>query len=479
MPVTDLHRNYPARQTQWGRCRDAFEGADAVKAAGETYLPRLGGQKQHDYEAYVKRATWYGATARTILGLTGSVMRKPPTFEGPDAVQAQMDNVTGTNESLAAFTARVVQEVLTVGRVGVLLDLPQMVAGEVPRPYWVRYTPEQITNWRCQILNGVKVLTLVVLREEVEAGGDQFTSALTRQYRVLQLTGGVYQVFVYRQVGESSEFTLVEELIPRVRGEALPYIPFVFINPLNLDVEPDKPPLLDMIDLNYSHYMTSADLEHGRHFTALPTPYVTGIAKDTALRIGSSTAWAIPAADAKVGMLEFTGQGLQALEKAADSKERQMAVLGARMLEEQKAQVEATETHAIRRSGESSMLASIAETISIGLTMLVQWHAQWVGVSAPESELKVGLNKDFFGLPLSPTEIAELVRTWQAGGISYETLYYNLQQGEITRPGITADDEKTQIELETPDIDLEGGDDDEGNDQSSAQGDEGSAGQSV
>jgi len=125
------------------------------------------------------------------------------------------------------------------------------------------------------------------------------------------------------------------------------------------------------------------------------------------------------------------------------------------------------------------MLASIAETISIGLTMLVQWHAQWVGVSAPESELKVGLNKDFFGLPLSPTEIAELVRTWQAGGISYETLYYNLQQGEITRPGITADDEKTQIELETPDIDLEGGDDDEGNDQSSAQGDEGSAGQSV
>jgi len=42
-------------------------------------------------------------------------------------------------------------------------------------------------------------------------------------------------------------------------------------------------------------------------------------------------------ADAKVGYLEFSGQGLGALEKALDHKEKLMAILGSRLLEGQPA----------------------------------------------------------------------------------------------------------------------------------------------
>lgn len=459
MPVTDVHRLYSARLAQWVRCRDAYEGTDAVKGKGTTYLPRLTAQKPQEYDAYLKRALWYGATARTVHGLAGSVMRKPPEREVAEGVEVHLQDVTRTNVSLEAFCAGLVQEVVHVGRAGVLLDMPTTPAGADVRPHWVRYDAEQIRNWRTEVINGVRTLTLVVLAEEAEVlSEDGFRLECRTQYRVLRLEGGIYTVTIYRQAEKERGAYLPDQtIVPKVRGLTLAYIPFVFFNPLNLDCDPDRPPLLDLVDVNFSHYLTSADLEHGRHYTALPTPWVTGMSKDSVLKIGSATAWCIPVAEAKVGMLEFTGQGLQALEKAMESKERQMAVLGARMLEEQKLAAETAEALSIRRSGESSVLASIAATISIGLTQVVRWHHQWVGARDRAATAKIELNKDFFGVPLSAGEIAELVRTWQAGAISYETLYYNLKQGELTRPGVDHETERAQIDNEAPTLDLSEG----------------------
>lgn len=454
MPVTDLHVQYSNRASQWERCRDSFEGTDAIKSRTTMYLPRLGGQRTEEYEAYLLRAMWYGATGRTVLGLTGSVMRKPPKVEAPEALLTHFDDITLTAMDLPTFAGLLVQEVLTLGRLGILLDMPKGVTGETPRPVWVKYDAEQITNWRWEDINGRRQLTLVVLREEYENSSvDIFQRTCIYRYRVLLIVGGVYMVRLYENIGENQAWYITEELTPQVRGATLDYIPFTFINAMNLNAEVYKPPLLDLADVNLSHFRSSADLEHGRHFTALPTPYITGAPKETSLKIGSSVAWAIPSHEARVGMLEFTGAGLGALEKALESKERMMAVLGARMLEEQKRAVEAAETHTIRQSGESSLLASIANMVSAGMTLVARWHANWLGTK--EGNLTtVQLNTDFYGTPLSSADLASLLQAFQGGAISYETLYYNLERGELTRPGILAEIERAQIENEAPMLDL-------------------------
>jgi hypothetical protein len=43
-----------------------------------------------------------------------------------------------------------------------------------------------------------------------------------------------------------------------------------------------------------------------------------------------------------------------------------------------------------------------------------------------------------------------LVGAWQSGAISYETMYYNMERGEVTRPGIEADDEREMIAAQEP-----------------------------
>jgi hypothetical protein len=44
MSVNSTHLDYDAALPSWLRARDVFAGEDAIKAAGERYLPRLDGQ---------------------------------------------------------------------------------------------------------------------------------------------------------------------------------------------------------------------------------------------------------------------------------------------------------------------------------------------------------------------------------------------------------------------------------------------------
>ena len=75
--IEQTHKQYDKRLPQWMRCRDAFGGTDEVKAAGEKYLPKLMDQTPAEYKAYKARALFYDATARTVEGLSGAILRKP------------------------------------------------------------------------------------------------------------------------------------------------------------------------------------------------------------------------------------------------------------------------------------------------------------------------------------------------------------------------------------------------------------------
>lgn len=417
-----------------------------MKLAGETYLSRLGGQNDAEYQAYKRRAMWYGATERTVTGLTGAMTRKDPAFTVPDAMLSHLDDMTMGGVPAHIFVKGIITELLITGCAGVLVDMASSLA---MRPYWVAYTCEQILNWRTAYVNGAQVLTMVVLSEgyDIPHADDVFTVSHGTRYRVLAIEDGQYVVRIYTPNAELKEQFDVEEFIPVYRGEPMREIPFCFFGTNNLSPVPDKPPLLDLVDVNYSHYMSSADLEHGRHFTALPTPWIAGFPKDTRLSIGSSIAWCATDANAKAGMLEFTGQGLGAIEKALESKEHLMAVLGARLLEQQKSGVEATDTIMLRSAGERSVLQSMALIVGLGLTRVLRWHAVWMGIQETHT-IHVVLNSDFIARPMTSMELTALVAAWQAEAISYETLYWSLQRGELARPGITADNERTLIEVQ-------------------------------
>lgn len=51
MPVNNTHPEYDQALPDWLRARDVMAGEDAVKSAGEKYLPRLDSQSDEEFLA--------------------------------------------------------------------------------------------------------------------------------------------------------------------------------------------------------------------------------------------------------------------------------------------------------------------------------------------------------------------------------------------------------------------------------------------
>src|SRR5437016_6231114 len=83
MPVNATHPDYDANAAAWSRARDVVVGEEAVKAAGERYLPRLDSQTVDEYAAYKQQASFFNATSRTAGAYLGLIFRRPPFVKLP------------------------------------------------------------------------------------------------------------------------------------------------------------------------------------------------------------------------------------------------------------------------------------------------------------------------------------------------------------------------------------------------------------
>ena len=466
MPIDTLHPAYDGAAARWKRCRDAVAGQDAVHAAGAAYLPALSEQKPAEYTAYVKRAGWYGATGRTHQGLLGMVFRKSPDADMPAALLAMTADIDLAGTTLEGLAREVTAQVLEVGRVALLVEYPAMTAegltlaqaqAQSVRCYVSTYCAEHIRQWRETRIGNVTKLSLVVLHEMADNPdpADPYAMPKVEQLRALLLLpmadgrmGYVQRLF--RQDSRRQWVQFGPDIVPLRAGAPLDTIPFVMFAPDSLAADISKPPLLDLADVNFSHYRSTADLEHGAHFAGLPTAVVSGYTKETdteRLCIGSATAWVFPDPQATASYLEFTGQGLGALEKRCEVKEAHMAALGARMLAPEKTGVEAADTLAQRHSGEACVLAGIAMVVGRGIERVLGIMAEWEGIAG---EISYSLNTDYMPQGISAQDLTALVAAWQSGAMSWETLFSNLKRGEIVDADTEEQDEKDRIDAAGP-----------------------------
>ncbi len=432
MGIDSTHPLYDDSKEKWTRVRDSYLGSDAIKSKGEIYLPKLSSQEKGEYDAYVMRSMYVNAIKNTVQGLVGAVMRINPVINAPDRIMELAQDITGTGVSLNDFISNMLSEQLLMGRQGVMIDRT------TERSYLSGYTTEQMTNW----MEDVIVLKETYLQQDLN---DNYSQSYEVQFRELLIDeNGAFLVRLWK---DNEGWSISQEIYPTKVGQALDMIPFVAISGNELNMNPTQPPLMSLVDTNLSMYRTSADLEHGRHFTALPTPYVTGIDGDSELRIGSGSAWILPDSSSKAGYLEFTGQGLQALEKAVEEKRSIMAGLGASLLQTQKNGVESAESLRLRQNSEASVLVGAVLSVQEGITKALSIMAEWEGVSG---DIEVELNTDFVDTKILPEELTALMGAWQSGAISHETFLHNMKKGEILPVEVTVEDEKDRIDLQNP-----------------------------
>jgi hypothetical protein len=441
--ITDLHPEYVQRLPQWIRCRDAFDGGDAIKAGGERYLPRLPGQTDEQYNNYKMRAIWYDACRATLDLYTGMVFAKPVQYTGIDSSSPLVVDADMAGKPFSEILESALDDVIRYNRYGILVDFAGVLPPGIPqalaessgaRPYCVEYSCFDIYNWHLSRIGGRMMLDRVVLAE----GEDRI--------RELTLDENGYHVTVWNksptEQAPDRQWIAEPPVTPIMANKPLPFIPFFFFDSEYGNAKCQVPPLLGLVDINLSHYRTMADLEHGRFFCGLPTPIFAGFnfQEGEKISLGSMSGIAGPA-DAKAYYLEFSGAGLAALEKAAAQKEAWMSHIGGGLLNPEPIGAEAAETVKIRRSGANATLASIASAVSMVGSKVLSLMSRWAG----GDECSVQLNTEYLPTNVSPQEIDSMLRAVQSGDIRRIDFLRRLQVGGII--AMDADPELIDKEL--------------------------------
>jgi hypothetical protein len=471
MSVSTTHRDYDKFAPKWKRCRDCVSGQDAIHAAAEAYLPRLkdedatgdvgyrgymiGGDS--NYQARLKRSDFFNGTWRTIAGLGGMAFRKSPTVQVPAGIAGYLDDINMAGVSMDGLAMDALDEVLSVGRLGVLVDHPPKPDNVTPltvdvaarqglRPMLQTYPAESIINWKFGRVANSWVLTMVVLQECVAVPEDEFKDKYEDRFRVLDLDpSGEYRQRLFKRENDK-DVQIGGDIYPLMNGRALDYIPFAILGADGRGDQIDEPPLLDLVDSNIALYQINADYRHGLHFTGLPTPVISGYTpanESEKIYIGSTSAWIFPDPNAKAAFLEFTGQGLGELQKAIDNKKLEMAMLGARMIADETAKARETlGATQIKRQGENGVLSRIAQAVSEGLEWALGVFAEWAGHSG---EVVYQINRDFQPTLIDAPTLTALVASLQAGALSMEEFFDLCQRGDMIRAEVTFEQHQEQI----------------------------------
>lgn len=354
--------------------RDVSIGEIAVKSRGQIYLMPLEDQSDSAFQRYLERAVFVNYVYRTVSGLTGTLFSKCPEIE---SVPEDYDLTSSTKDGISflAMARTVAQEIVSVGRVGVLVD----ASPDGGPSYCSIYLWEDILNQATTRINGRDVVSYVVLRE-TQRNKSKTTgeTQLVENLRELVLENGVYKQRIYEGTDLGGVYT---EITPLANGQALDRIPFTFLT--HLDITPNiyKPPVLDIALINVRHYNTYALLNSGRLYSAYPTYVVfTDEGQDGyKFKIGPGSVWQLGTND-KCDILDYKGDGLAGFERDLSLMEQQMSALGAKMAGSLRGTAaESAESAQLREKNEYNLLSSVAAALSEGLTRVLQWMLYFDG----------------------------------------------------------------------------------------------------
>lgn len=446
MPVSSKHPQLEKYKDIYEFLENFYDGEQEVKANAKKYVPMLSGQSAKKFQDYVNRGMFYNAFAKTIDALIGSAFNVAPAIRLPKQLEYLRDDATGQGTSLTELAMALCVEALKTGRVGLLVDRP----AEGGNPYLVVYDCDDIINWR----DG----HFIILEDNqlVPKEDDPYEFEEVEGFRELTVIDGEYVVRIWRnntnpKTKSKSPYEVTETYTPEKFGKPIEDIPFVFIGPNGLDSDIGRPPLLDLANVQKTTFQVLCDYANALHVSCVPTPYITGLQNDEnfELKLGSDQCILAPEG-AKIGFLEFAGQGINPVKEYIEKLETTMAALGARVIESRfnKTVIETATGSRLREQLSVSTLGSIVATVEAALNKCVKMAADWEGVDS--SGVEITLNKELVSTSMDANTINALLQAVQAGLISQETFYAKLSDAGLTEPGVSVEEEVKRIEKAMP-----------------------------
>jgi hypothetical protein len=445
---------------------DIRGGKKTIHLNKSLYFSKLDTQNDDQFNKMVEMAPVYVLYPKVVDGFVGTIFAKEPTITGIEFNDKQKElnkNVDLLGNDTTKFSESIVSEVIENGFCASMNDY----SDNLSRPFLRLIKPSQFISFRTNSDDGYPKISQFIFKEEIETPDplDEFQSMIANQYTVLDFSSNPdnenlnnYRVRIFQGVpaktqmnpSKSEKMYLKSTSFPKMDGKFFDRMPLTIHGIESNNYTIKKSLLQDISDMNISVMQRVVDQVYMLHWTALPTPYIIGSdEKDSPDTIGPSKVWYIENPDAKVGMLEFTGNSARAHQDYIDNLLYIMAATGAQILKKEGVSRETATSVLVRTASQTSLVSTMVKNVSGQIQSALEVHWKWSGVTiAKDYEYK--LNDDFIKVDMEPNAQIALVKSWLDGAISHETVFHKMKEGEIVPPGRTFEEEKALISKDKP-----------------------------
>lgn len=364
------------------------------------YVPKkaIHMQDPNYWQFYLKMASPYNITNKTLNTLLGMIF-------GGGVIYDYTKPVTDSGLSIRDLSEVLAKEILSVGYVGVLLDIENKI---------VIYNAENILSAKRDNKGN---FARVVLQETYDLAPDNDYDLPASRQRFLRLKNGKY----YIQVSNEPEVEV------RLKGKSLDFIPFIILSYKNINETP-RPPLLDLANLNIDHYILDLMFKNGLNVVSMPTPIISAnnnIFNDEPLKLGYANVLTLPAGST-AQFLELNGNSLVILQNSIKDLEQKMLIMGTRILEQNKNVGESAEAIRLNQIGEIGVLNGTIDSLQDGINSVLKWFSIFY-----EDTGSVSINKNFLQQSITAQMIDTFVKLLEKEVVTKEELRNELVKSNL------------------------------------------------
>jgi hypothetical protein len=457
---------YEAMQPMWRKVETLLAGTDAMRAAGEEYLPRHEEEGQHAYQERLSRATLLNMTQLTLDSWVGRPFGDPVKVgeDVPEQIKDLLDNVDMQGNDITVFCRTWFRDGLAKAFSHVLVDFPRARPREdgLPRtleddrrdnlrPYLVHIKPENLIFASAEVINGVEVVTHVRIREEHvqrEGWGEKVV------VRIRVIDPGLVSIYEERIDPKTKKpvYVLVDQY-----PYSLDFVPIVTFYADRQSFMIGKPPLNDLADLNIAHWQSSSDQTAVLTVARFPILAVSGTVGGDKLTVGPNQWLNTPDVAGRFYYVEHTGRAIAAGRQDLLDKEETMAEYGAVFLKRRPGGASAT-ARALDSAETTSPLQDMAIRFQSSLQQALVFIGAWMGVTADQVGTMT-ISTDFGITDQDGKQLDSLKEARKNRDIS-RARYLK----ELHRFGVLSDDfnfEQNEEELEEESVEMPSGETDE------------------
>jgi len=455
----------------WDKVDAIVEGYEAVKALGQTMLPKFPDEKDADYAFRLASSKFTNIYRDVLEGLATKPFEEEVTLIGgniPENVMTFVEDVDGTGNNLTMFSALTFFNGINFAIDWIFVDYPTVdvlkpltVAEAKARnlkPFWSHVLAKNVLEVRTTVIGSKEVISYIRVLEPAYNGGPE---------RIREFSRSLSNEVTWKLYERNINAVKIEDAFFEIDGGTLsiPVIPFVPFATGRRDGRSFKffPPMRDAADLQCVLYQNESALEFIKTMAGYPMLAANGMKpKMTAdgktperVAIGPmKVLYGVPDGNGNHGewrFIEPNANSMEFLQKNIDKTKQDLRELGRQPLTALSTQLTTVTTSIAAgkaRSAVSAWALGLKDALENALKITMMWMNS-------DYEPEVNVFTGFDNVADDGSDLEALIKMREAGDLSQETLWFEMKRRKVLSPEFDTESERNRILEEIPSYDFD------------------------